>query len=553
MVRRGMPRCFPDAPDFVDGRTAEQCTWQALRDQLPPEAALFHSVALLERDREQEIDLLVAWPGVGLAVLEVKGGHVTRDAQGWWQESAGQRRQIGSPVLQAQDAKKVLTRLLGARTSSVAGVRAAHLVAVPFTSVAATWSSPDLPRACLLDRGDLPRAAQLVRAAVEEHGAGHRPLTALELEAVVTVLAGETGGQTALLAQAEEHEQRVDRMTRDQASVLRCLRQWPRIKVIGGAGTGKTFLALEQARSRARAGERVALLCYSRGLARYLERTTRAWSPRERPAYVGLFHQLPVDWGAAPPTEDSDDFEDRLPRELGELALGRSDLFDSVVVDEAQDFGALWWPSLLACLRDPVRGGLFVFLDEAQRVFAREGEAPIDLPPYELHQNIRNTKQIAQLFSSMAGGTTPKGMDGPRVRLVDCPPDEVMGCADDAVDALLGEGWQPGHIALLATGPRHGLQREAVDAGGYAAYWDEFLAEREVFYGHVLGFKGLERPVVVLAVNGFRDLARAREMLYVGLSRARTLLVLVGERALVEQVGGRGVAKRLEAAQAWRP
>jgi hypothetical protein len=39
----------------------------------------------------------------------------------------------------------------------------------------------------------------------------------------------------------------------------------------------------------------------------------------------------------------------------------------------------------------------------------------------------------------------------------------------------------------------------------------------------------------VLAVNGFRDLERAREMLYVGLSRAQSLLVVVGERALLEQ------------------
>jgi ribosome biogenesis protein Tsr3 len=27
----------------------------------------------------------------------------------------------------------------------------------------------------------------------------------------------------------------------------------------------------------------------------------------------------------------------------------------------------------------------------------------------------------------------------------------------------------------------------------------------DVFYGHVLGFKGLERPAAALAVNGFRD------------------------------------------------
>jgi len=74
-----------------------------------------------------------------------------------------------------------------------------------------------------------------------------------------------------------------------------------------------------------------------------------------------------------------------------------------------------------------------------------------------------------------------------------------------------------------------------------------------VFYGHVLGFKGLERPVVVLCVNGVRDVGRAREILYTGLSRASSLLVVVGPRALVEEVGGEAVRRRLTSALAWRP
>jgi ATP-dependent exoDNAse (exonuclease V) alpha subunit len=45
---------------------------------------------------------------------------------------------------------------------------------------------------------------------------------------------------------------------------------------------------------------------------------------------------------------------------------------------------------------------------------------------------------------------------------------------------------------------------------------------------------------------------RAKEMLYVGLSRARSLLVVVGPRALLEQVGGGGVKRRLKSAEAWK-
>ena len=42
--------------------------------------------------------------------------------------------------------------------------------------------------------------------------------------------------------------------------------------------------------------------------------------------------------------------------------------------------------------------------------------------------------------------------------------------------------------------------------------------------------------------------SRAREMLYVGLSRARDLLVVCGDLDLIRRVGGEGVARRLTTA-----
>jgi len=92
-----------------------------------------------------------------------------------------------------------------------------------------------------------------------------------------------------------------------------------------------------------------------------------------------------------------------------------------------------------------------------------------------------------------------------------------------------------------------------VQASGWADYWDDFFAGTDVFYGHVLGFKGLERTVVVLAVNGFREAERARTLLYTGMSRARVLLVVVGPRGEIERVGGDGVRRRLRDAVDWRP
>ena len=83
-----MPRCYPPEPGFGSGRTAERQVWEVLRDQLPADAALLHSVTMIERATEYEADLVVGWPGVGVAVIEVKGGHISRD-QGQWHQSSG--------------------------------------------------------------------------------------------------------------------------------------------------------------------------------------------------------------------------------------------------------------------------------------------------------------------------------------------------------------------------------------------------------------------------------------------------------------------------------
>jgi hypothetical protein len=92
------------------------------------------------------------------------------------------------------------------------------------------------------------------------------------------------------------------------------------------------------------------------------------------------------------------------------------------------------------------------------------------------------------------------------------------------------------------------LEKEILDYHGWDGYWDAFFADEDVFYGHVLGSKGLERSVVVLAVNGIRDQSRSREYLYVGLSRAGSCLVVFGDLDYIAAAGGEGLRQRLGAA-----
>ena len=157
---------------------------------------------------------------------------------------------------------------------------------------------------------------------------------------------------------------------------------------------------------------------------------------------------------------------------------------------------------------------------------------------------LRNTRQIHESFGPLAPTRmTPRGGEGADVAFLAADGDPV-GRADDAIDLLLDIGWHPGSIALLTTGSRHPVQVERTDHHGQLGYWRTYWDD-EVFYGHVLGCKGLERPAVVLCVNESKARDRSREKLYVGMSRATDQLIVVGDPDLVREIGGPAVAERL--------
>jgi ATP:corrinoid adenosyltransferase len=524
---------------------SERVVWEHLSDQLGDDDLLVANLRLTDRQQDHELDFLVGLAGHGFVVLEVKGSEVRCEPDGSWTQPWNRGRRVVDPVGQALRGKYALRNCVDADDRwRGRRVRWAHSVALPFTNVDEDFAKPDCPRWSIAGRHDLPDLVGRLRDILDRQETKLPPASPADVVDMREILRGRMHPQAGLLDEAVEREAHVDRLTQQQAIVLNAIQLLPRVEIRGGAGSGKTWLALEQARRLSHQGKRVALLCYSRGLARFMQRRTQLLPHRQRPAYVGTFHGLGGQWGAEMGSDDDSDFwERRLPAEMVQMAaeLSPGHRFDAVVVDEAQDFADAWWPALLAALRDEENGGVYVFTDEGQRVFARFGGAPLALVPLVLDQNLRNTRQIADTFSSLAPMRMRlAGTDGPEVAFLACAAEDAVGAADDHVDLLIEEGWRPEDVALLTTGSRH-PEQVARQEEGQDTYWESFWDQDQVFYGHVLGFKGLERRVVVLALNEAEMRERSRERLYVGLSRARDKLVVCGDPAYVESVGGTDV------------
>jgi RecA/RadA recombinase len=522
--------------------------------KLQPNDRVIPGQRVTDHLKDHEVDFVVAIEGAGIVCLEVKGGDVWHDGETWWQKRGGHEHKI-DPVRQVRQACYALRDFIENDDRWTQGrLRWDHFVVLPNAEIAADFASAECPRWKVIDRGDLPTLVDklryvLVRQEIE------RPLLGQQaIEQLSTALSGRGLPQRSVVARALANEDAADALTEHQAVILDAIQLLNRVEVRGGAGSGKTFLAMEQARRLSAKGQRVALVCYSHGLASYLERLTANWPRRQQPAYVGEFHDLGKLWGAPDPPDESvrseetvQFWEHDLPLKMTELAgqLEPGHRFDAIVIDEAQDFADSWWDPLLAALKDDETGGTYVFTDEGQRVFDRHGSPPVPLVPLVLDHNLRNTRQIANAFQPLVDHPMRfLGGEGPAVKFVACAREDAMNAGDDEVELLLEAGWRPEDVALLTTGTRHPEQKER-QAAGSVSYWDSFWDDEQVFYGHVLGFKGLERRAVVLVVNEESAFERSRERLYVGLSRARDLLVVCGDPAFIRAVGGPDLAHRL--------
>lgn len=546
----------PMEPKFTT--ESEREVWERLVRQLGPDDVVLANVRLTDERKDHELDLVLLMPDFGVVVVEVKGGSVWVDADGWHQARGAVTRQI-DPVDQARSNLYALRKYVESdprwKQSSRTRIRWGHTVVVPYSEIHDDFAMPDCPRWAVHGRDDQDHLGERVRDVAGRQEGGQRRPNEDDVELIVEILRGRHLPVFDPDSVAENREREADRLTAEQATLLKVTRLLNRIEVRGGAGSGKTVLALTQAKeltrgSAERRPQRVALVSYSIGLAEYFKRQVAAAPRKHRPAFVGTFHELGQLWGGPEGSRDNPAFwEEELPTQMAELAAALPDgrRFDSLIVDEGQDFADLWWTPLMRSLRDEETGGLYVYSDENQRIFSRFGQPPVPLVPLVLDHNLRNTRQIAAAFGPLAPmRMTPRGGDGVEVRFVAAEtPEAAVDKADEEALRLLDDGWLPQHIAVITTGSRHPQQIRLAGDTDQRDYWRSFWEDDDVFYGHVLGCKGLERRAVVLCVNQAKVSDRSRERLYVGMSRATDLLVVVGNPEVINEMGGDAVAKQL--------
>ena len=527
---------YPPNPIFRS--VGERQVFEALKPLLSDGDALFANLNLTDAvEGDIEIDLVLLLKDYGAMIIEVKSAHITFEHGKWIQSDPSGSREI-DPAYQARRNTYALRDYIY-KHWSLGTLRTDWMVAFPHSNVVDV-RDPNLPIDKIIQKRDLSYAMSAIRnrlASVRSF-----PLPAFDgwVEIATKVMIPLSAQKTDREGVLGNNYEFVRGLTHERNQILDQLADNNRYYVKGPAGSGKTWLAFEQAKRWTKEGMRVGILAFNRGIVTYMNTKNAELPEDEQVAMVDTIHGF-AEWmgsSAGNPANYSDPV-DRYREDLILRAtqLADEEKFDAWVIDEAQDFMPSWWETLKIALKDPVNGKMALFGDDQQSVFGHRPPPEGFFASMRLTENLRNSQQIAKAVSKfITRPTTSRGPFAFEIEYVVAGEDGVMESAEDVVANLTdNEHWYPGEIALLTTKKRHGEHAAQADAD-VDAYWEDLWAGEDVFYCTIGGFKGLERPVVVLAVNGFHEDSDQNDVLYVGMSRARDKLVVVGDAEIIEKL-----------------
>lgn len=549
-----MARMVP-TPILPTQSPAEDRLYEALHDQLPDDVVVYHGIEWLRlgrRPEEGEADFLVAHPDLGLLVIEVKGGHLRYDpATRRWFRPSNRDKLVKDPFTQARNCMhwvKDELELVNGHQRWMPNL--GYAVAFPdgeYTEQA----HPNAPLSITLDRRDMDDLADRIERIMEVWHRDPRTFGPEGMDALEGVLGYRVEVLVPLGIRIEEAERKTVTFTPEQAYVRDLLRRIPRAAVTGTAGSGKTLLALETARWLAAQGHRTLVTCFNKRLGAYLAQATADLEGVWAVHFHELAYQVALRAGTIEPFDpshrapDNDPyFTETLPDALTEAASALPDPFDAIVVDEGQDFRDRYWGALLALHASPDAGPLYAFADDNQNIYGG-GSLPFTpsevLPP--IRSNMRNSREIQEFIAALyrkTDGAEPPLVDGEShgpVRIVPYhATDEVEPTVRELVRGLTErQGVALTDIVLLTPSRASKSAIRNNEMLGDLPLADE-RTEGKLEASSLHGFKGMERPVVILAELGERGESHLVEYLYVGGSRARYQLHLVARDDLAARL-----------------
>ena len=520
---------------------SEEKMFNALRDQLGPKYHVFFSVRWYSEDSEgkredSECDFLIFNPDYGFLCIEVKGGrgiYVDENDEWYLIEEDGDRKLKKSPYFQAEQSmrffKKYYEEELETHFPGIYGAA----VAFPNFKVSSqiTVESPQELTIDLDDMGALQKRIVEIfryynvkstgRASFMSPDAQKKFINLINKRVALSIAAG---------ALIEDKERELEEINQTQDVIIDLLTNYPKAFIIGGAGTGKTWIGIKKIKRCLKTGGNAIYMCVNKILSDEVRKIVS--DPR---AIVLCVDELAKDI-----------LGDKVKnakcvngcKEYGVLFGAEEKLpqYDIVIIDEAQDFTEDWAYCSNLLMKDG--GSLYVFYDENQNVYARNfgDKFFIDSEPFVLRYNIRNTSNIYQYTkdrTSLGTDTLVNQIEGvePDVRRLQ-KKQQVINFLDSVVNKLVNkEGVAVNKIVILSNREYEESALKGINqVGGYTLSTDIEAENDYIRFSTVENFKGLESDIVIYINQTYKDEAMShdlRSIQYTALTRARFYLYVV--------------------------
>ena len=198
--------------------------------------------------------------------------------------------------------------------------------------------------------------------------------------------------------------------TIEQLRALERLDRNRKVFVSGGAGSGKSRLATSWAQRALQRDERVLLVCFNDPLGNEFEARFR---DSDGIIVTGPFLKVALKMPGLPECKQKEGESDQ--KFWNETVQGHlhlhwhrvTDQYDTIIIDEAQDFSPSWIAMLTALLDSNGKNQVLMVGDLGQELHKRRFQPPNPEDGWtiaELGPNVRNSKAIAQMLRSKLNG-----------------------------------------------------------------------------------------------------------------------------------------------------
>jgi hypothetical protein len=548
----------PDRPrEDHNGGRAEALLWDELK-RLPEDWFVYHHIPYVDgQAKEGEADFICLHREHGMLIVECKGKGVRRTGTGAWERELGggrTERLKRSPFDQAKDQMHDLVDELKPRLQKlfpdVQGFPFVfgYAAAFPRAQMKEQLLPLDIREEIVYDASDLANLPERVMATLDYWRQAKEfevlPLGPIQFKNFRRkALHPKLEITPCLAADIAADQQKLVRLTEDQALAIVGLLSNTRFRIKGGAGTGKTMLAVEAACRLADEGARVLLICYNRALGESLRDTAESAGYAKTSIDATSFHRLcfresyslhnkPLD---VPKDQEAQNafWEDEAPLVLlDSLEADKLQAYDAIVVDEGQDFRSSWWSVLTDLLADKDKGRLLAFYDPYQNIFGDTDHVPTEWPTFRLTRNLRNTQAIARVVQKLGDDElepNPYGPPGedPSVHVTEAP-GRMRKLIDGILTKLIkNQNLSPDQITILSPrSPKNSSLADVHKLAGVDLSHNPSKRAGAVLHTTIGAFKGLESDVIILIDIDTDHERSSRNARYVAASRARHRLVV---------------------------